>query len=227
MATKKPPTRRIVTTPNAQTARDEKSTQNPQTPPPPTQRARPGFHMQGFAATCSIALALLTGTSMASAGQATTSASAGQTGRGPGTATAGAAYNGNGPGFAQTRTRSGPVSMGQGVAFGMDRNGVSFSASQAVAGPLGPAVASTFNLTVGFNGRVSGSQGRSIAGGSRSRQASAGGSAGMRHGRPRAMSRAGGRTGSRGFVRATTRSRTTRMGSMRPRGRRVHRPRWR
>ncbi len=137
------------------------------------------------------------------------------------------AYNGGGPGYAQTQTRSGPVSFGQGVAFGVDRDGVSFSASQAVATPHGPAVATTFNLTVGFNGQTASSQGLSVAGGSRQRQARASGSTGLRHGRPTAISRAGGRTGHRGFVRAKTRSRSTQFRRMRPRSTRHIRPRWR
>ncbi|MFQ5430589.1 MAG: hypothetical protein ACE5E1_09800 [Phycisphaerae bacterium] len=156
------------------------------------------------------ALVILIGAASARAGQATTSASAASNGRGPGTAAASAAYNGRGPGFAQTRTRSGRVSFGRGIAFGMDRNGVSFSASQAVAPRFGPAVATNFNLSVGFDGRVSGSRGLSIAGGSRQRAAHAGGFARARRGRTSAMSTASGRTGRRGYVRAMTRSHTHR-----------------
>lgn len=158
-------------------------------------------------ASCSLATALLLLTgSMTLAGEAATSASAGSNGVGPGTASATAAYTGGGRGQARTNTRSGRnVSFGQGIAYGVDRNGISFSASNAVATRFGPAFASTFNITIGRGG-VAASFGTSTAGGSRNRTANAGGFAGNRFGRPTAGATAGGRTGRRGWVRANTRS---------------------
>ncbi len=158
-------------------------------------------------ASCSLAAAmlLLTG-SVTLAGEAATSASAGSNGIGPGTASATASYTGGGRGQARTNTRSGRnFSFGQGIAYGVDRNGISFSASNAVATRFGPAFASTFNITIGPGG-VAGSFGTSTAGGSRNRTAHAGGFAGNRFGRPRAGATAGGRTGRRGWVRANTHS---------------------
>lgn len=144
------------------------------------------------------------------AGEAATSASAGSNGSGPGTATAGAEYRGGGPAYAQTRTQSGRVSFARGVAFGIDRNGISFSASHAVAGRRGPAIASNFNLSIGFDGQASSSNGLSIARGSRSRFAEAGGFTRADRWNPSSGSFARGRTGPRGRVRAWTQSRTSR-----------------
>ncbi len=155
-------------------------------------------------------LSLLMTAAIAQGGEATTSASANSNGMGPGTASATANYSGRGQGFARTRTQSGNLSFGRGVAFGIDRNGVNFSTSSAFAPALGPAVASNFNLSVAFNGEVSGSHGLSVAGGSRQRSAHAGGSSKIRRGRATSISRAGGRTARRGFVRARTRSRASR-----------------
>ncbi|MCG8405471.1 MAG: hypothetical protein MI923_09760 [Phycisphaerales bacterium] len=141
---------------------------------------------------------------LAFAGEASTSASAGSNGFGPGTATATAGYNGGGRGYARTQTRSGHVNFGRGVAFGIDRNGVSFSSSHAIAGRFGPAVARNFNMTIGFDGRVSRSSGTTVAGGSATRQAQAGGFARAVRGNPTSASTVSGRTGPRGFVQART-----------------------
>lgn len=110
------------------------------------------------------------------AGTAGTSASAGRTGFNSGTAAADAFYNGGGPGYANTNTRSNDrVSFGRAVAVGVDQNGLSFSASNAVATRFGPGVAGNFNLTIGRDGQVSRSGGYSVAGGSLQKNVSAGG----------------------------------------------------
>ncbi len=164
--------------------------------------------MKRTVASCSLAAAaVLLAVSAASAGEASTSASAGSNGFGPGTASATAGYTGGGRGVARTQTRSGRnVNFGQGIAYGVDRNGISFSASNALATRFGPALASTFNISINRNGRVSGSFGSSVAGGSRHRTATAGGFARTGRNVPSAGATAGGRTGRRGFVRASTRS---------------------
>lgn len=145
----------------------------------------------------------------AHAGEASTSASAGSTGRGPGTAAATAQYTGGGRGFAQTQTRSGSISMGRGIAYGVDQRGITLSVSNAIAGRFGPAVASNFNLTIGFDGSVAGSGGTSVARGSPVRTASAGGFASSGGGGTTAGVTAGGRTGPTGVVHATTYSQST------------------
>lgn len=143
------------------------------------------------------------------AGEAATSASAGSNGSRPGSASATASYTGNGRGFAQTSTRSGPVSVGRGIAYGVDRDGITFSASHAVATRFGPAVASTLNITIGRDGSVAHSTGLSIAGGNRTRVASAGGFSANHPGSAAAAgATAGGHTGVRGRVQAMTDSRS-------------------
>jgi hypothetical protein len=154
------------------------------------------------------AAVLLTATA-AFAGNASTSASAGSNGRGPGTATATAQYNGTGPGFADTRTRSGLVSFGRGIAYGVDEHGITFSASNAVAGRFGAAVASTFNLSIGFDGSVSSSGGVSVAKNSPVRIATAGGFARTGSAPAVAAATAGGHTGPAGTVRANTYAHST------------------
>jgi len=156
-----------------------------------------------WAAAISAALA-----TAAYAGEASTSASAASNGRAPGTATATAQYTGDGRGFAETRTRSGPVSMGRGIAYGVDEHGVTFSVSSAFAGRFGPAVASNFNLSIGVDGSVATSGGTSVARGSAVRTAGAGGFARSGSGGSTAGATATGHTGPAGVVRATTYSRT-------------------
>ncbi len=144
------------------------------------------------------------------AGEAATSASAGSNGSRQGTASATATYTGDGRGFTQTSSRSGPISIGRGIAYGVDQNGITFSASHAVASRFGPAVASTLNITISRDGSVAHSTGLSIAEGDRTRVAQAGGFAGAsRTSGATAGATAGGHTGVRGLVRATTASRTT------------------
>jgi hypothetical protein len=154
-------------------------------------------------------IALLLAASVANAGEASTSASAGSNGRGPGTASATAQYTGGGRGFTETRTRSGPISIGRGIAYGIDEHGITFSASNAVAGRFGPAVASTLNISIGFDGSVSSSGGVSVAKGSPIRLANAGGFARTGGGPAVAAASAGGHTGSSGTVRTNTYARST------------------
>ena len=143
------------------------------------------------------------------AGEAATTASAGSNGSRTGSASASASYTGDGRGFAQTSTRSGPVSVGRGIAYGVDRDGITFSASHAVASRFGPAVASSLNITIGRDGSVAHSTGLSIAGGDRTRVANAGGFAANHRGSgATAGATAGGHTGVRGRVQAMTDSRS-------------------
>ncbi len=156
---------------------------------------------------------------VALAGEAETSASAGSNRfNRNGTATATARYNGD-VGFARTQTKSGKLNIARGVAVGFDKNGLSLSISNAVAGRRGPAVATTFNMTIGRDGKVSHSSGIAITSGPIHRSASAGGvaSSGRRHNT--ASSVASGKSDRFGTVRATTRlhsSRTKRLIDRRP-----------
>ena len=150
------------------------------------------------------------------AGQASTSASAGSRGWGLGTAAATANYDGTGPAYTKTRTRSGQVNLAQGIALGFDRNGLSLSSSYAVAPRRGPAVAGTFNVSIGLDGEVATSVGRTVAGGDRTRTVSAGGGSGSsRKGTP-AWATTGGHTGPRGAVRCFTKSNHRRAPLRRP-----------
>ena len=154
------------------------------------------------------AIAVLAGVAaMAQAGEATTSATAGSSGRGPGTAAATANYAGGGRGYADTHTRSGKVNLARGIAVGFDREGLSLSTSYAVAGRIGPAVAGTFNLQIGRNGSVSTGVGHTVAQGDRSRTVSASGGTGSTRRSTPAWATATGQTGPRGSVRATTATR--------------------
>jgi hypothetical protein len=143
----------------------------------------------------------------ARAGEASSSATASNNGA----AAATAGYNGDGRGYVQTQTRSGNVTLARGVAVGVDQSGITFSASNAVAGRFLPAsLASNLNITIGFNGQVASSGGISVAQGPFERTASAGGFASNnRFAGATAGSTAGGRTDRFGTVRANTFSRST------------------
>jgi hypothetical protein len=119
--------------------------------------------------------AVLLLSSAAVAGEASSSANVTHNGFGPGTAIADAAYNGGGRGYANTDARSGNVSLARGTAFGVDRNGITFSTSTAIGGRFLPTAASTLNITIGRDGSYSSSGGFSSALGSRTRSAGAGG----------------------------------------------------
>ncbi|HKQ50231.1 MAG TPA: hypothetical protein VJZ71_19305 [Phycisphaerae bacterium] len=140
----------------------------------------------------------------AQAGEATTSAGVTQIGSRPGTANATAAYTGEGRGRAQTTTRSGRVTLAEGLAFGVDRDGIDFSVSYAVAGRFAPALASTFNLSIGRDGSVASSGGLSVAGNAPVRSVNAGGFARSQPGGSISGATAGGRSDPHGTVLAKT-----------------------
>ncbi len=122
-----------------------------------------------------------------------------------GTAAASADYAGR-VGFARTDARSGPLSTARGVAVGVDESGLSLSVSNAFAPRYGPAVATSFNLSIDRNGRVSRSRGMTVSDGPIHRSATAGGRTGTgRHGNT-ASAFASGKTDRFGRVRATTNS---------------------
>ena len=156
--------------------------------------------------TATLAAMLIT-PAAALAGEAETSASAGSNRyQRNGTAAATARYDGN-LGFARTNTRSGPVSSARGVAVGVDRNGLSLSVSNAAASRFGPAVATTFNLSIDRDGSVSRSGGLAVSQGPIHRSATAGGRVGTGRQGHAPMAFATGETDRFGRVHAVTRSR--------------------
>lgn len=171
---------------------------------------------------------LLSTVAAAWGGEAETSATAGGHRYRPnGTAAATARYTGD-IGFAQTRSRSGKISTARGLAVGFDENGLTLSASNAVAGRFGLAVATNFNLSIGIDGSISHSQGAVVAIGPVHHSASAGGRATAGRHDSGAVSRAAGRSDRRGSVQARTDSRSyrpLRRGHHRPRGARIVRRR--
>ena len=140
------------------------------------------------ASTILAGLAVLSLHAAALASEAETSARAGSDRGRNGTAEASARYEGE-VGVARTETRSGRVS---------------FSISNAVAGPAGRAFANNFNLSLGRDGSVAVSGGRAASLGSRYRSASAGGSTTARRGFSQAISSASGRSDRNGLVRSRT-----------------------
>lgn len=138
------------------------------------------------------------------AGEASTSAGVTQIGSRPGTATATAAYTGDGRGQARTNTRSGQVSLAEGLAFGVDRDGIDFSVSYAVASRFAPALASTFNMSIGRDGSVASSGGLSVASPAPVRSVNAGGFARSQPGGSISSATVGGRSDPRGSVIART-----------------------
>lgn len=153
-------------------------------------------------ATLSTIFGLLSVPALASSAE--TSASAGRDRLGRGNTQATASYEGN-RGFARTDSRTGRVNVARGVAVGVDEDGLSLSVSHAIDRKNGPSIATNFNLSIGRDG-ASHSNGLSVAGGSRERQASAGGAVSNHRHNPVAISTASGRTGSRGQVIARTNS---------------------
>lgn len=157
-------------------------------------------------------LTLLASVAMVAAPAAASDAetSAGATGgrRHPGAATATARYEGN-LGFARTETRTGTLNAARAVALGLDRRGLSLSLSTAVAPRFGPALATNFNLSIGTDGQVAHSVGRSVARGGMERSTGVSGrtTTGTRHRSGSAVSAATGRTSYGGVVRARTSSR--------------------
>lgn len=131
--------------------------------------------MNRFTFPSAFSLCLLAITSVATAGEVSTNATATSNRFGPGTASANAGYVGSGQGFAHTDTRTGDVNLAQGLAFGVDANGIHLSSSLAVATRFLPAAASNFNLSIGTNGSVAASNGFSVANGGSTRSVTAGG----------------------------------------------------
>jgi hypothetical protein len=153
-------------------------------------------------------VSLLSASVLASDAETSASASSNRFKRN-GTATATAHYDGK-VGFARTNTQSGQVNLARGVAVGIDKSGVSLSVSNAVAPGRGPAVATTFNLSIDRNGQISKSRGTSVSEGPIHRSATAGGSVSTgRHGGA-ATAFAAGKTDRFGRVQATSSSQTVR-----------------
>jgi hypothetical protein len=122
-----------------------------------------------------------------------------------GTATASARYEGD-IGFARTDTRSGSVNLARGVAVGFDEDGLSLSLSLALAPKRGPAVATTFNISLDRDGEVATSVGTALATGGTSRSVSAGGSTAATTYRPVASATTAGVSRNGGVVRTYTHS---------------------
>src|SRR5262249_43941189 len=135
---------------------------------------------------------------------AETSARVGSDARGTSIGDASARYEGD-VGFARTQTRSGNLTLARGVAVGYDEDGLSLSFSGGVATRRGAAVATNFNLSIGNDGRVSGSGGSVVSGGPVYRSAEVGGTTSTRPHAP-AVSFASGQSDPRGFARAETRA---------------------
>ena len=158
----------------------------------------------------------------AGAGEAGTSATAGYDRRtAGGVAEATANYDGR-VGWARTDSEVGRRgSQAQGVAVGVDEDGLSLSVSNAVAPRNGPALATNFNLSIGRDGEVASSFGATIASGPIQREASVGGAAGSGWNGSVATSEAAGRTDRFGRVDTVTRAeqfggRAVRRGAVTP-----------
>ncbi len=120
----------------------------------------------------------MSGVGYAWAGEAQTSAHAGNSLLpGGGNASATADYNGRGGvGIARTNSRTtNKVALAKGVAVGVDKNGIDLSFSQAIAPKIGPSYAGTFNLSIGRDGEVNSSYGGVVAKGGVKRSVDAGG----------------------------------------------------
>jgi hypothetical protein len=160
--------------------------------------------MKNLLTACAFALALSLMSSIALAGDAFSNAGAGWNAYGNGTADATAGYRGDGQGYARTDTRTGRVNVAQGISWGLDEHGISFSASHAAASRFLPAAAGNLNIAIGFDGSVGTSGGLSFANGPVNRYANAGGSALTNHNGSTAGATAGGRSDSLGYVQAKT-----------------------
>lgn len=142
-------------------------------------------------------------------GEATTSATAtnGWFTNGNAAATANWTGTDDGRGFARTRTDTrGNLNLARGVAVGVDENGLDLSFSHAIAPKLGPAYAGTFNLSIGTDGKVSGSYGGALANGGIDRTVTSGGSTRTAPSGAVATAAAGGHTNGGGNVVARTHS---------------------
>ncbi|MGE3181447.1 MAG: hypothetical protein AB7N71_07450 [Phycisphaerae bacterium] len=153
---------------------------------------------------------------MALASSAGSSATAGYDNRTRGgVAEATAEYDGR-IGWARTNTETNRRgSNAQGVAVGVDNDGVSLSVSNAHATNRGPALASTFNLSIGRDGDVSTSFGLTTANGPIAREASAGGETATRRSGGTAVAYADGATDRFGRVDSFTHAEQTPARSIR------------
>jgi hypothetical protein len=149
-----------------------------------------------------VVAAMMAASTAAFGSEAETSASATGNRSRSGDASATARYEGD-VGFARTDTRTGAVNLARGIAVGYDSDGLSLSLSTAIAPKRGPAIAATYNVSIGANGRAASSSGHSVADGGTSRTAYAGGSTSTRGG---ATAIAGGSTRNGGVVQASTHS---------------------
>lgn len=126
-----------------------------------------------------------------------------------GVAEATAHYDGR-IGWARTNTETNRRgSNAQGLAVGVDDDGVSLSVSNAIAPRRGPALATTFNLSIGRDGDVSSSVGLSTANGPIAREATAGGETATRRSGGTAAAFADGRTDRFGRVDTVTHANQT------------------
>jgi hypothetical protein len=152
-------------------------------------------------------LMILAGAGAALASEAETSATASNGRHRSGTAAATARYQGA-LGFARTDARTGRVNVARGVAVGVDRNGVSLSVSTALAPKIGPALATSFNLSINRKGEVARSVGIASARGGQQRSVTVSGGthSGSRYRSSSAISRASGKTRHGGMVKVNTRS---------------------
>ncbi len=166
----------------------------------------------------------LSGTVLASEADTSATAGNGRFNRN-GTATATAGYQGD-IGFARTDSRSGRISTARGVAVGVDEDGLSLSVSHAIAPRFGPALATNFNLSIGTNGEVAHSVGRTVSQGPISREATASGATRTGRNGSVAVSEAAGRSDRFGRVDTETRARNSRGPRLlRPAGRTLRSPR--
>lgn len=122
-----------------------------------------------------LSVAMMTAAAFASDAETSATAAGSRDARN-GTASATARYAGD-VGFARTDTRSGEISRARGVAVGVDRDGLTFSLSNAFATRDGLGLATNFNISIDRDGRVSRSGGIALADSPIERSVAAGGSA--------------------------------------------------
>jgi hypothetical protein len=94
-------------------------------------------------------------------------------------------------GFARTKAKTGKINLARGVALGIDREGISFSISNAIGGKRA-SLASNLNVSFGRDGDHSVSMGSTVSRGNRYHSAQAGGSASSYRGRSSATAAASG-----------------------------------
>jgi hypothetical protein len=178
--------------------------------------------MNTQAAKMAVIMALMmSAPALAADGETSASASSGR-GR-SGTAAASAHYAGD-VGFARSDTRTGRINLARGVALGVDENGLALSVSTAIAPRFGPAIATTFNMSLGRDGHSSASFGTALAQGPAERGVSAGGATTSRPGGATIASASGQAPGGVVRVAAGSQDHPPRMRPLRPVGRPEPRP---